>query len=793
MGYGSDGQFCAECPEGKTCSRRGDVMCEGQCDAGVRSVCDAVLGFAKCEQGACSVGNTSGTKMKVTRGSYENPLEGDCATYFRCSVGWYKRFSPFGAVECVPCDGGGKPTLARYVTPGLSPNDPRSCLWECDTTQQRTAWMSNGSGCVFIGKLAALPVHEAGWYGSRVDKRFPTATCGGLQTTEANTTLYASGCLACPPIPLYAHAVMAGPAGRRNCEWECDAGRVWRGERCVWVPGRGYPCDDGGKALDDEGMCVSSTVPWNRQGFRKVQPLVIAEPLSGELEAAVEEEGPTITAESRAGGVGGRHTVSVAAGQWGQLGAKMVVEGALCSVTETWAGEQRYLVAAVCNQSFLVYIRVADARLTTSSAPATTSTFVPSQLSVLIGQPESPGWADGFRTQARFGVELYVTKGATNGSVWVLDRWNCLVREVVVWSQPGDYRTRVYTVHGLKDKFALVPPQPKCYGPGSLAQPRRFWELGLSERRVVLFTDDNGLWQLELESGALSVVMGEGWDLANRHFEADDLTYVRTGKADGVYALLMGFRDGTVWRVTASVEPCPDDTTSMPGGDCVVGCAWGEDGAAETSSYVNQSSRTCTRCNAAGEVRAGDCEAGEEYVPCTRTEPPRCRACSGGVAGKVYVVPGECAEDLMRYTPPCPPGHYQAGGGAEWYCNACPAEDGLATTTEWGATRVEQCRCVSGLRRRRDGVCVGEELYVYEDEKLGMGCATPGTECVLPEHASLLEGHGWGLCRWECDAGYYLSTEEEECLECTRVGGEAHRAAATRGDDNSPLSCEFAQ
>ncbi len=44
-------------------------------------------------------------------------------------------------------------------------------------------------------------------------------------------------------------------------------------------------------------------------------------------------------------------------------------------------------------------------------------------LGVLIGRAESPGWADGFQTQARLQTELHVAMGVDNATLWVLDRY----------------------------------------------------------------------------------------------------------------------------------------------------------------------------------------------------------------------------------------------------------------------------------------------------------------------------------------------------------------------------------
>ena len=800
----------------------------------MRSQCDAALGYAKCDQEeqACDLARGlggNGSDRTVTRGTYENPIEGDCATYFRCNIGWFKRFSPFGVVECAPCDG--KQALARYVTAGLSANEPQSCLWECDNSRQTTAWYANGSGCVFVSALAGVASHSSGWYGvGGSSSRYPVATCPEMFTTEANTSLRAGDCLECPTIPLNARRVV----GARNCEWQCDGGWTQRGQLCVRVHGADEPCRGAGMTRDAGGMCVPSSVPWNAAGYGKVAPLV-----SVSVVAAVNASGwtgPVVRAKYQ----DRRHWVEI----WSRDRVRLVVqtEGPMCSASIMWMAGVEYLVGAVCNQSFLAFVNLSSAaavssstssttavytttarsttsttaapttstatsttarsttsttarsttsttaRSTTSTPPATTSSALAAMpavyaqvLRVLIGQAGNPGWADGFKTQARFGVELYVTSGATNGSLWVLDRWNCVVREVSVWqSNPGDYRTRVFTVHGLTEKFALATPEPKCYGAGSLAGPRRFWEL--SSHSVVLFSDDNGLWQLALESGELGQVMSEGWDLSST-LEADELASVRLGGDSDISELLLEFRDGTVWSVVANVEPCPDGTTSERGGDCAVACVWRADGA---GYYVDRLTGACVSCAAAGAGLV--CTAGEEKVLCTRDAPPKCRKCPVvGEKGRKYVELGKCDEDLTRYVVPCPVGYYK--NAQSDYCDRCPDE--LSTTVFAGATRVEQCKCLDGLRLSKElGRCVGEELYVYED---GVCVASPAM-CNVPPHARLVDGGtGRGRCVWECDVGYYHAIDGpwmEKCQECKLGAGDIGNAT-TRGDSDSPWSCEY--
>jgi hypothetical protein len=758
-GYQSDGQFCKECPEGKTCSRRGDVACEGMCAPGVQSQCDSETKFARCKEITCPTSTwDSDPTLTVTRGTYENPLTTECVTYVQCRVGFYKRFTPTGRTpSCLPC---AAPYSPRYVfiTNGLSPNDEASCLWECESVRLKTVFTAVvGSGwrwgtCELDGIRGPLPSHVSGWYGIPGSTQYPLKTCSPSHTSERNTARTAADCLACPA--LAANAVPMTPD--RNCEWKCNEGWYKHGRKCMPNWNTGWLCRDEGFILTKTGQCVTNSIPWNRAGTRKqgTGRGAVTITLMAPGQVTLQPLPPfALSTGSATGGVGGRHWVL---NGWDTV----TIEGPMCSITKTWVGGYEYAIGAICDQSFLVHMNMsANTRM--------------QRIQLLIGQPDVSGWADGFKSQAKFGRELHVTSGASNGTVWVLDRWNCVVREVSVWTTPGDYRTRVYTVHGSTDKLmGTAIPQPRCYGPDSLASPRRFWALADGDK--VLFTDDNGLWQLELGTGALSLAMQETGGSDGTQFEADDL---RTVTAPDRFTLLLEFLDGRVWEVTANSVACPDDSTSNAGGDCAVQCDWLEGGG----SYVNGSS--CVPCTVNGA-----CGVGQEFVACTRSAQGRCRDCAAPAIsnGRVYAVRGDCEASRMKYTPPCPVGHYALGA----FCEPCPSE--LSTTTYPNATRVQQCKCKDGLRRSHTeageaGPCIGEDLFVY--------CVSAPEQCLVPPNATLAAGDGLGKCEWVCDTGHYrmrsMDRLADNCSLCERTQAESKKTAITRGDDDEPLSCEF--
>ena len=711
------------------------MVCEGQCDAGRVSVCSTTgfaSGYVSCEAACVAPSSASFT---VTRGTHERPEYGDCRTYIACSVGYYKRFRADGRLQCEVCDDQRKPADAVWASEGLSVNDATSCLWEC--RKDISVFNSNRSGCTRLANRAQIPSNDAGWFGRRGTGLHQTCGAGRGRTSEAGTALVSGECLDCPPHP----ALATWTAGGLGCEWSCQYG-ARRGGVCLVEP---VDCRARGYTLDLDGAtCVRLAIPWARAGRRKAD-ITVERQVGGGNATALASSSSLHAAGSLPYGVSGRHTVAAT-----RAGRNWTVEGPLCSMASAWLGGREYLVGTVCNTSFLVYLDLSDPR---------------ARLGVLIGRPGERGWRDGFRTEALFQDELYVASGAENRTLFVLDRWNCLLREVSIADPPGAYLTRVYTVHGLTDKFASAG-LARCYGDGSLASPRTFWALG---RERVVFADEDGLWQLELATREVVRAMSEAADAG---FEADDLAGV---SAPDAFSLVLAFRNGATWVVRALEEECPEDWTSLDGGDCTTPCAWRSQ-LGGLGQYVNRSTGACVPCAAPA------CGVGQYRVPCTRAEQAVCASCPSLDDGKVYVEPGDCTPSLRRYLPPCPAGFYLGAGG---WCAQCPR---FSTTVAGGAVRLEQCKCVAGFVRR-GGLCVTDDpLYTF-----GTVCAG---NCTVPGNATLLavrDRYG-KACPWACNAGFFRDLDllpMDSCIPCLPLGGVGQKAISS-GDDGMAASCEFA-
>ena len=762
-GYRSDGQYCVECPRGYTCDLAGRVACRGQCPPWVRSECvrDFGLGFARCPAASCDQASNFGQTRVAWRGSFELASEDNCATYFLCRPGHYKNFSAGGTVSCDGCDETRLPRGARWATEGLSPEDDASCLWECLAETHapsddglRCEMRPGGRGLVSVGNLAGY------WRGVSSG-----GVCGLGRTSQAGAAVSPGECLECEPL---VPDVMRWRDKTDQCEFEClEATDTRRGSRCV--PER-LGCDEeAGLARGADGVCAAQAYPWNRPGRRKTGGVVVvsARVLAG---GAGVEEAPYPRASSVGFGIKNRHSVTVAPGA-----AAVPVQGPLCSSTTGVVRGHEYVFGAVCNQSFLVYLNL--------SQPA-------AGLRVLIGDGER-GWRDGFKTQARFESELHVASGG-NGTLFVLDTWNCVLREVVVWDRPGSYLTRAHTLWGDTGKLGLAEgAEAKCYGPGSLAWPRRFWPLlGAGIAGWLAFADEDGLWQFHAGTRELLEVAKE----AAVAFEADELEQVALTDP---FTLRLLFRGGYEMLLEAAQEPCPDGRTSLAGGECTLECRW-LDLSGRPARYVDAGTGACRACTRPA------CGEGEELALCTPRADGVCRRCAlwkdpvcaagpcpagctrcavaGGNctctanASLVYSVDGTCDEAVLRPVPPCGAGWYLLLAGGAGYCAPCPP---FTATLFPGATRAEQCKCVEGMARR-GGACVGEDLYEFEPSCLG------SEACSVPRNA-LVRTDGGPTCGWVCQAGYYRDTMAgfmDQCRPC--LGGSGR----TRGDDDEPWSCE---
>ena len=741
------------------------------CAAGESGTCG--VQYVSC-QADCPV--SAGNHTLVTRGPFWRS-NGTCAPYFACDVGYYQLFTANGRVSCAGCTNE-RPGNTIWMTPGLSFNDGASCLWECDPAIA----LASGSGCALVANdtHAARATNQAGFYSLPA----PT-TCPPFTTSQAGTALYASQCVACPPL-----SIVQVPTGQ-GCAWWCLMPSMLQlGAACVLMPTR---CILQGFSVDaSSGACAVTPIPWQHAGWERVgvevQPGVPSvidpfatpswvaaggfvmtarasayglnnyagwaernqevlkviifrqfEALNGLSKAPLTIDLDTVfVAVSLLSGVSNRHWITPLSG----TGPMWQAPGPVCSLAVGMIGSSPYAFCAICNQSFLVWVGLGS---TNASG-------------LLIGSAV-PGWADGFRTQAQFQTELYVAFSAATGTLFVLDRWNCLVREVTI-PAVGSYLTQSYTVSGLTVKFGITG-EARCYGAGSLAHPRRFFPGSSRAGEVWFYTDDTGIWQLDALYRNTTLVTA--WP------DTDGLAWVDSPNNFSLWlARPAGSGKVSTQALVAQAVPCPDDTTSLDGGECSVPCAF----AGGHYVPVDPSSGACVAC-----LNTQPCPLNKTLVPCNRTAQAYCTACPPPPSGYVYITAGSCDEGSVRPSPPCRPGYYQS----QWYCELCQR---YSATLYAGAVQVQQCKCIAGFVRS-GGLCSAPLLYAFP---VNQTCATQ--PCAVPPNASITDSR---LCVWACSSGYYNVSSagfRDACQPCTNI--PPGRRAITNGDTESPQSCEFA-
>jgi hypothetical protein len=329
-----------------------------------------------------------------------------------------------------------------------------------------------------------------------------------------------------------------------------------------------------------------------------------------------------------------------------------------CSIAPFTYQSQDFLAIAYCNQSFVAVANLSDP-----------SQFADARVWLLSGDADYASYKEGFRTEALYERELYVSGvPGTQNRILVLDTLNCVLRELVMHDYPGRYLVSSYLLYG-------IPRQ--CYGEGSLRYPRgpfSWWSPLLMSPlgdnppgNRILFTDALLVYEFHWD---LRVVKSTGISaigVANVSYGSD------------VFSVLVRTKD--IWLVYAGVqEPCPDGYTSTFGGVCNIPCVNG--------NYVSETG-DCLPCVPLA------CGVGYEPVECSPRSAPSCAACLSLPSTRAYVVPGTCDLELAAFLPPCPDGYYEQGRS----CKMCPR-----------FSSGSPCTCWTGFLQL-DYQCVGLDLY----------------------------------------------------------------------------------
>lgn len=239
-GFSSDGMTCFPCPSLYTCNRLGAIQCIGELAIGYEPGC---YGRYTALKGTCPF-NATGNRIP-THSTFVNP-NGNCLPYFDCPAGFYKLFSATGMVTCSACTNI-PPVSWKFLSQGLTHNDPTSCLLEC---AQISTWPDG-----ICSYTASLQYNAEAYYAG--NNRCPPG-----QTAQPNASSSITDCLACQSSSF----ILGDPC----YVWVCNGNNmVRRGNKCYSATSCpsaiGYY-----QSLSISNLCVPMQLPWQPQGQQRI-------------------------------------------------------------------------------------------------------------------------------------------------------------------------------------------------------------------------------------------------------------------------------------------------------------------------------------------------------------------------------------------------------------------------------------------------------------------------------------------------------------------------------------------
>lgn len=562
-----------------------------------------------------------------------------------------------------------------------------------------------------------------------------------LDTTSlANYASAIQDCLACPTLPNNALVTITN---NNLCSWQCKSGYTQYGITCRPLDDS-YLCQNSpGYVLSTTQTCVFRPIPWQIQGHAYQSTLqytvedIVSSEINYKYHGLFYSANPLITTAKK---VRYKSTQT-------NMFISTVSPGLVCSATSNGY----YFFMAFCNTSMIMYLQQG-------------------KYYRLIGRNES-GYAEGFRDTALFGDELYLYMSTDSNRLIVLDTYNNCFREVVVGPNgPGDFRTKSYRITTSST---------------TLYSPRFLFPLHGASSTVLGFMNNyNTICQFQ---SVLRIVACTSIVIAVADMPVISMSASDNNRSLNVYLTL----EKRIYQNTGNSENyvCPDDTTSLPGGDCTVAAPF-NGGVFDIGFYILDGVKTtCT---------AAVCPPGYYADLCTRHGPSTCKQCVLPENLNVtYYVAGSCDYHIMA---PCPFNMY---ADANKVCIDCPH---IMHTDKYGSVGLDSCLCEAPLIKS-NSECVlpaGESLFpMFQAAQCpftqyktpnNMACVYCIDEpCILPnvgEYATACYGtlqqctipsNAYATtagqinqptsCQWTCNAGYQKNNNGDSCIVCTNKPG----------------------
>ena len=659
-GWTARGAFCVECDSLQSCDASGNQSCRGACKVGNYPTCEQFSKSVVCSKCTLDFAALASQNRIVTRGGIlDDPTS--CAAYFQCAVGYVLTQGSGQSLSCSPCSFPESTQTGKvFVSRGLTFGDVYSCMYASPPLN--------------------LTQNGVGQYGN------PIKSCPPLTTSIPNSAVNISGCLKCPNPPKFG-AFQSEPP---ECVPSCHDGYERRGEACISpnpiCDREGYAIVDGYcepqplpwnppgtfsqnlvsvavsakttplSALDEAGYyrVISATNKLSREAKADVcEGLVTVIPV-----VAYVQDIPLYT--SKCGDVEFHSYYMLASGQkyvyaflersfgnnnrfvmWqvlrqsvgglgneGQVMQSWRLPGKVCSAVVT-PGDVIYLY--MCGSYAVSFVNASDylgvAGLVYDIYTGGYWYMLKRQVHVLAGQSVE-GNKDGMRDQAMFRGPISLAVTSDTRRLFVADRGNCRVAEVVV-DYPGSFLTRVTTVG-----------QSGCFsGPFPLPYPRLM--SALPGGSVIVFVTDSGLVQIDALNRKFMSILPK-----NDYFSAiGEPQWIIIKNYGEVIELHTSTKTAVVTRIS---EACPQHSRSDRGGKCL---------SCPLNTYFE--SNQCKPCSNV------TCAVNFTKVACTDLSDAKCRACTGNASYPFRF--GKDCDVIPQY--PCPPGYYGVSD-----CFACGAK-----------------------------------------------------------------------------------------------------------------------
>lgn len=650
-GWTASGAFCVECDAMWSCDADGNATCRGACKVGNLPTCDAFSKSVVCSRCSLNLAELAIERKIVTRGGILG-VPTSCAAYFQCEKGYYLNQGSGQSLLCASCAFPERSSDGKiFVSHGLTFGDEYSCMY------------------------ASTPLNVSrnaiGQYGD------PIQSCPPMTTSIAFAALSASDCVACPNPPAFGLFSL----DVAECVPVCRAGYEKRGDACVAPKSEcdrdGYAmvggvCDPqplpwNRPGTDFQGLLevlVSSrSVAWaalEESGVYRVLASTnrLARSNNADVCSGLVSVVPVVNYvqdvplyTSKCGDVE-QHAYYMLTGtakyvyaflersfgnnnrfvMWQVLRQPVGGIGVEGQVMQTWRLPGKVCSAAVapgdvvymyfCGSHVVSFVNATDylgaSGIVYDVLNGGQQYLLKRQAHVLIGRDE-PGNRDGMRDQALFRGALSMAVTSDTRRLFVADRQNCRVVEVVV-HYPGSFLTRATTIGAsgcFSGPFPLPYPRLMTARPGGSA---------------FVFLSDAGLMGLDFLNRKFVTVMTRDELLAAGVREPQWITVSETGEK---LELHTATHTALFTRLS---EPCSVGYVSARGGNCMI---------CPLNTYYQ--SNQCRPCST-----ALSCGVNSRLVPCSLTEDAKCEPCTGAAAYS-FRYGSEC-EIIPQY--PCPPGYY---------------------------------------------------------------------------------------------------------------------------------------